>query len=231
MRLSRPAAGQARPKALRSVAMYKTQVKLQRWICFAALVTAVLIFIYALGLMTDLYMLRTLIKDPKKLDVSEVGSVKARIYYDMQGFNRELLTWSVALIALSVTLFISATQSRRRYYISNYITSGLNACAQVALAIWLHGRVSYWRNEYINNVNLQDLQAYLKRRWERPDSRTGLLNGKSPFTDSLFWFDVHYFLCALAIIAAALLIANAIWKTVLMRKESALLGDGEAVVR
>lgn len=209
--------------------MYRMQVKLQRLICFLALAAGVILFIYALGLMTDLFMLKSLISDENKLDISAVPTVKARIYYDMQDFNEELLMVAICAVVLSVLLFITNTQSRRKYYISNYIASGINVAAEIAIAIWVHIRISYWKAQYKNNVNFGDLEAYLKRRWERPDSRTKELTGKTPFTDSMFWFDVHYFICALAIAASVLLIANIVWKIVLMRRENKLLEGGKAV--
>ena len=51
---------------------------------------------------------------------------------------------------------------------------------------------------------------------------------KSAYTESTFWFDVHYLIFALVILVAVLLIANVCWKISLMKQEAALLaGDGQ----
>ena len=104
--------------------MYKKQMKLQRIICILALAACVVMFLYSLGLMTDLYsMLYKTIPDPE--DPSSAKVQGAFIYYDMQSFNSMLLKVSIGMILLSCALFITNTHSRRRYYIGNYISTGL----------------------------------------------------------------------------------------------------------
>ena len=49
------------------------------------------------------------------------------------------------------------------------------------------------------------------------------LSRRGTYTDSTFWFDIHYLVCALALAAAALLIVNYIWKKKMMREEQQLL--------
>ena len=49
------------------------------------------------------------------------------------------------------------------------------------------------------------------------------------YTDSTFWFDIHYAVFALSVIVAVLLVVNAVWKSRLMKEEKALLGtEGRA---
>ena len=49
------------------------------------------------------------------------------------------------------------------------------------------------------------------------------------YTESTFWFDIHYLVFALLLIVAALLVANAVWKTRLMKEEQQLLRGGKGV--
>ena len=194
--------------------MYKIQVKLQKVICMISLVSGACVFIYALGLMTDLYtMLYNMIPDPDELDKARVAG--ARIYYDMQPFNRYLLYCGIALILLSCLLFITQSSKRRKYYIGNYVASGLNIIAQTAAAIWIHGEVHKYKKIYLTTVDFAGLEKRL--------SRFGT------YTDSTFWFDIHYAVCALCLLAAALLIANLAWKILLMKEEKQLLRGGKAV--
>ena len=194
--------------------MYKKQMSLQRLICILSIVASAVVFLYSLGMMTDLFdMLYSMIPDPDDLDTSRVAG--ARIYYDMQGFNRSLLRMSIGLILLSCLLFITNTHTRRKYYIGNYTAVGLNAAANVAVAIWAHGQIAAYKTQYLTTVDFAGLERRL--------SRAGT------YTDSTFWFDVHYAVFALALIVAVLLVANAIWKKKLMQDERKLIEQGKAV--
>ena len=194
--------------------MYKRQVKLQKVICLLALFSGVIVFLYALGLMTDLYdMLYNMIPDPDDLDSARVAG--ARIYYDMQPFNKLLLYCGIMLILLAAALFITNTQLRRRYYVSNYVAVGLNVILECGAAVWISAEVMHFKRVYLTTVDFAQLERRL--------SRLGT------YTDSTFWFDVHWFVSILLVVSAALLILNVIWKVKLMKAERAILNDGKAV--
>ena len=195
--------------------MYKKQVTFQRTVCLFTLIAGVLFFIYSLGMMTDLFdMLYTMIPDPEDLDSAKVAG--ARIYYDMQPFNQMLLRCSIGMILLACLLFLTNTHIRRKYYIGNYVATGLNAVAFCTMAVWTHLQVTAFRATYLTTVDFEMLQKRLKSR--------------GTFTDSTFWFDIHYLVCAAALIAAILLIVNVIWKKRLMRDEQEVLqSSGKAV--
>lgn len=196
--------------------MYKKQVKLQRVICLFALIAAAVMFIYSLGMLTDLYdSLYPMMRNPDNLEETDVpGSI---IYYDMQGFNHQLLIASIALILLAACLFISNTSSRRKYYIGNYSATAVNVIAEIGVAVWAHLQVSAFRQQFITTVDFESLDMW-SQIWETPVMTA----------ESTFWFDIHYLACALLVIAAALLTMNVIWKRKLMKSEKALL-DGKAV--
>ena len=195
--------------------MYKKQVAFQKIVCFAALVAGALFFVYSLGILTDLFdTLYSMIPNPNNLDSAKVGG--ARIYYDMQPFNRTLLRASLGMIILSCALFLTNTHSRRKYYIGNLIATFINAAAEVIMAVWCHIQVSAFKTKYLTTVDFAELQKRLAR--------------KGTYTDSTFWFDIHYLVCALAVCAAVLLIVNYIWKKKMMREEQELLcSSGKAV--
>ena len=110
--------------------MYKKQVAFQKIVCFAALIAGALFFIYSLGIMTDLYdTLYSMIPNPNKLDSAKVSG--ARIYYDMQPFNRTLLRASIGMIVLACLLFITNTHSRRKYYTGNAAATFITAAAEL----------------------------------------------------------------------------------------------------
>ena len=194
--------------------MYKKQMTFQRVICFLCIAAGVLVFLYALGMMTDLYdMLYNMIPYPD--DPSSAKVEGAMIYYDMQGFNQDLLKAGIGVLLLAVLLMITGTHSRRKYYAANYTAVGLFTAACIAAAAWAHGQVAAYKLQYLTTVDFQSLERRL--------SRAGT------YTDSTFWFDIHIAVFAVALIAAALLVLNTIWKIRLMKQEKKLIEAGKAV--
>lgn len=196
--------------------MYKKQVSLQKILCFIAVGVSAAIFIYSLGIITDLYdTLYSTMRNPNDLlQTSVPGSF---VYYEMQGFNQSLLMYGIGMILLALLLFITNTHVRRRYYIGNYIASGLWAAAGIGGAVWAHGQIEYFKAKFLQ-VDFAALKEHSTIF-------------KSAYTESTFWFDVHYFIFALVILVAVLLIANVCWKISLMKQEAALLaGNSQKAV-
>lgn len=194
--------------------MYKKQVAFQRIVCFAALITGALVFIYALGVLTDLYDTLYIMVEPTKLDSPKVAG--ARIYYDMQPFNQLLLTSSICLILLACFLFLTNTHVRRKYYVGNAVATCLNAIAELGVAVWIHVQMQQFKQTYLTTVDFEALEKQLTMR-------------KREFTNSTFWFDIHYLVSALLILSAVLLIVNFVWKKKMMREEQSLLTSSAKV--
>ncbi len=194
--------------------MYKKQMKLQRIACFLSIAAGALVFLYVLGMMTDLYdMLYTMVPVPD--DPSSVKVAGAMIYYDMQGFNRAFLRVAIGLVLAACLLFVTNTHSRRKYYIGNYVAIGIDAVANVAAAIWAHGQIAAFKTQYLATVDFEQLARRLARA--------------GTYTESTFWFDAHLGVFAFALIAVILLVACAVWKQSLMKNERKLIEAGKAV--
>lgn len=195
--------------------MYKKQVTFQKIVCLITLVVGALFFVYSLGIMTDLFdTLYAMIPNPNNLDSEKVAG--ARIYYDMQPFNQAFLRASLGMILIACILFITNTHVRRKYYIGNAIATVINVAAEAFMAVWVHIQVSAFKAQYLSTVDFANLEKRLSRH--------------GTYTDSTFWFDIHYFVCTLAIVAAVLLIVNFIWKKKLMQGEQELLRSSGKVV-
>lgn len=194
--------------------MYKKQVKLQKVFCLMAIIASVLVFAYSLGLVTDLYdSLYTAMYNPNNPDDSAVTG--ARIFYDIQPFNNQLMLAGLGLIILSLGLFFTNTHVRRRYYIGNYVATAIWSVAAVAVTVWGHIQVEAFKHQFLTTVNFEELKAYAERT-------------KSYYTDSTFWFDVHYLVLGVLLLTVVILVANAVWKTSLMKQEAALLAGSTA---
>ena len=191
--------------------MYKKQMTAQKVLCFAAIFVSALVFLYSLGIMTALYdSLYSTMRNPNDLTQTSVpGSI---VYYNMQEFNRMFLVASIGLILLAVLLFITNTHSRRRYYIGNYFATAVYAVAGVALAVFAHTYIEIFKGQFLQ-VDFEALKEHAEM-W-------GTL-----YTESTFWFDAHYAVFCLLILVCVLLVANAIWKTSLMKQEAKLVQEG-----
>ncbi len=195
--------------------MYKKQLKLQKLICIAAIIACAIIFVYALGIMTDLYdAMYSTMMNPN--DLSETDVPGSRIYYYMQDFNQDLLKYSIVLILLGCLLFITQTHSRRKYYIGNYVAIGLYSAANIAMAIWAHTWIEAYKTFFLTQVDFEALRKHADM-W------------KTAYVDSTFWFDIHYAVFAISLIITGLLIANMIWKICLMKEEQKLIEAGKEV--
>ena len=194
--------------------MYKKQMQMQRIACFLSLICSAVVFLYALGYMTDIYdMLYTMVPVPD--DPTSVKVAGAMIYYDMQGFNQSLLKASIGLILASCLLFITNTHSRRKYYVGNYVAILINAVANVCVAKWANAQIAAFKAQYLSTVDFENLARRLARA--------------GTYTDSTFWFDVNNYIFIAALVVVGLLFISAIWKIIVMANESRLIKAGKAV--
>lgn len=191
--------------------MYKKQLTAQKILCLAAIIICAIFFLYTLGIMTDLYdSLYDTMRNPNNVYQTDVpGSI---VYYNMQEFNRYFLVCSIVQLLLGALLFITNTHSRRRYYIGNYAATGLFTVGAVANTLFAHHYIQIFRAQFLE-VDFAALQEHAEL-W-------GTL-----YTESTFWFDLHYAVFALLLIVSGLLVANAVWKSSLMKEEQQLIEEG-----
>ncbi|MCD7752038.1 MAG: hypothetical protein LUI10_09930 [Lachnospiraceae bacterium] len=192
--------------------MYKKQLTVQKFICLAAVIVSAAVFVYSLGLVTDLYdtLYSTMrnASDLTKTDVS--GSI---VYYNIQDFNRQFMYASIGLLLLSVLLMITNTHSRRRYYIGNYVAVGLYSVASLVLMVWAHIQIEMYKAEFLQ-VDFEALKEHAET-WG------------TAYTESTFFFDIHYLIFGLLLIVVILLVGNVIWKRSLMKAEQELITKGK----
>ena len=193
------------------VRMYKKQMKCQKAVCLLCMISSVIVFLYALGIMTDLYdSLYSTMMNPADLTQTTVpGSI---VYYNMQEFNSVFLKYSIGLILLACLLYITNTHIRRKYYIGNYVAAALFVIANVNIAIWAHQYIEVFKAQF-QNVDFEALKKHAEL-W------------KTTYTESTFWFDIHTAVFAVALIASAALVGVVFWKVSLMKEEQKLIEAG-----
>lgn len=193
--------------------MYQKHLKFQRIICLFCIIAAAVSFVYALGMITDiydaLYQAAKVEGDPSRDKVTG-----AQIYYQMQDFNKQFVNASVVLILLGCLLYITQTHNRRKYYITNYLAVGAYSGAMLWVSIWAHNQIEAFAEQYRTTVNLEELLEY-STKW------------KSLYLDNTDLLDFHRVVMAAGILAVVALVGNMIWKIVLVSKENALINAGK----
>ena len=196
--------------------MYRKQLTWQKILCFAAIAVSAVVFLYALGLMTDLYdSLYYTMMDPSNPDDTWVTG--SQIYYHMQPFNRQLLEYSIGMLLLACLLFITSTHKRRRYYAGNAVSTFAFAAAGVTLSVWCHQQIEMYKAEFLQ-INFEELEFFAEMM-------------DTPYIDSTFWFDAHWLVVGLLVVVSAALIANFLWKKHLMNAEKRLIEEGRGAVK
>lgn len=192
--------------------MYKKQLIVQKIICFAALAVSALVFLYSLGLMTDLYdsMYMSAMDPDEKVPGTE-------ICLNMQPFNKALLAYSIVMVLLSCLLFLTSTHSRRRYYVGNVVATVGFVVPSAALSLWSHLKLEAFKAEFLK-VDFELLKEY-SEMWD-----TLYIS-----SDNTFWFDAHYVVFGLVLLVCLLLLVNYGWKLSLMRAEKRLIEEGKKV--
>ena len=181
----------------------------QKIVCFAVLAAAALVFIYSLGLVTDLHYnnFAYYAEDPN-YPVFE----GAEIYQEIQPFNKALTTAGLFLILSALLIFIFGSHKRRRYYFGNYVAIGLNSALTIGVSVWGILNVIKYKKMYYE-IDFEALE-----RWQQ------LL--KKPYDISPFWFNAGFFVFGVAIAVAVLSLLNLVFKILVMRSERMLLEGG-----
>lgn len=180
------------------------------------LIASALVFVSALGLSTDLYdaLSKAVMYPGTEWEYSSVPG--ATVYYDMFGFNTAFTRVAIGLILVSLVLFLTNTHSRRKYYIGNYIATGLSAAAAIGVSVWCIPQIADYKSQFINNVDFEALKAFSKD-WGTLYIGPG----------DTFWFDICYFVFGFLLLSAVLLVVNCVLKVNVMKAEQAAIGSGK----
>lgn len=194
----------------------KLQMKLSKILSIFTTGVAVLAFIMALGLCTDIYN----IIEIKALGLSIVKQVNNYDIFDkIQPFNQTLVSLCITLIILSVLIFITRTNIRRRYYVSNYVAGGVVGIGFIAISIIAILGLIKWRN-YYNNIDFNKIDEIVQTY-----KQYSLFEETYQFKRSTLFIDLNIFSQVLVLITGLLVIGNLIWKTMLMKFETQLLNN------
>ena len=191
--------------------MYKKQMTLQRITSYLLLASAALVFVYSLGFMTDLYDSLYLISTYKEGSRNYVEG--ASIYLEIQPFNRQLTAAGIMLILSAASLFVFRSHDRRKYYVANYITIGINTLLNFLVSAWALINVFAYKAQFLT-INFERLFEVAKKY-------------RVNATDSTFWFDAAGFVFGFLALVTILNIVNLVIKIVVMSSERKLVKEGK----
>ena len=171
------------------------------------LVVAALSFVYALSFCGGtIYQYNSLYDQINK--VEEVEGAEA-LFLASQKYNDILIGLSVAFIVIVALNFVMASQSRRNYYVTNYVSIILTAVYAVVFAILLLVFVS---NTFSRFAAIDREVAEFEYSLVMDDFKYSVVN-----------FILGYLMAALMIVNAVILVLNLVWKIKLMKGEKQLL--------
>lgn len=183
----------------------KKQMKFQKIVCLVNLITAALAFFLALGLLTDLYNLTF------AFTVTGREVTGRELYMEMQPFNRLLVKRCIIMIVLAVFLFVTRTQLRRKYYISNYIAISASVLVNIVLSALSIASILECKQRFLTEVDFET--------WAALHEMMDFI----PYTESTLWLDLNVAILGLVIASSFLVVVSLIWKIILIKCENKLL--------
>ena len=185
--------------------MFKSQMKFQKILTLVLLLFAAVCFVFSIGITTDLYglFLSGAIYDFEGIE----------IFTDIQTYNHFAVVFSIVLICSCLLPYIFATNTRRLYYIDNYVSVGAQASFFVFYGVYIMINSIIYKTRFLTEV---DFESYKEA--------SEIFNFK--YSESTFFFDAGIVLAVVCFVMVALMIANVVWKVIIMRKEKELLSLG-----
>ena len=182
--------------------MFKPQMKFQKVLFIVLMILSGAVFVYSLGIMTDLYGL---------YQTQALGGVPgSQIFIDMQKYNHNMVLISIGLIIISCLPFIFASNTRRKYYIGNTVSTYIQAGAFVGAAVYLAINALKFRSQFVNTVDFEFYKTIA-------DAMNFM------YTDSTGYFLVGLLMAVLLLAGAGAAVYNLNWKTKLVKQEDAIL--------
>lgn len=185
--------------------MFKSQMKFQKILTVALLLFAAVCFVFSIGISTDVYGLY--------LSSAVIDFEGSNLFNEIQSYNHYAVIFSLILICSCLLPYIFATNTRRLYYVDNYVSIGAQFGFFIFYGIYILTNSITYKHRFLTEV---DFETY--------KSNAELF--KTKYSESTFFFDAGMVLSILCFVMAALIIANLVWKIIIMRKENELLTLG-----
>ena len=188
-------------------------MRFQKILMLVTLIVSALCVVYAVCFCTPIADMSALTHASTRYSNGS-DPINADWTYDAcQTVTKVLLWMGVVFVLLVAVLYITASNSRRNYYISNSVAVLGTAAYAIILAVLIVVLTAICHYDYYYNVwwNVYEYMA---------DGRSVV------YSDNVATWIVGYVLGAVVLVNAITLIYNYIWKIKLMKGEKALLAGG-----
>lgn len=197
----------------------KAQIKFQKILSLLTLLVGAVCFVFALcffsGNLSDLLKYKN--ENLQSTRVSFYEGADDFLYY-AQNFVSIFIVLAIILIVAAALLYITDTNKRRNYYVTNYVAIGI--VIAVATAIALTGIIAL-------SIALSEFFAIdwdeLNQIRERANVTANILPEVSQNTAA---FIFGYIVSAVSLATGVVWALNMVWKIKLMKGEKALLEGG-----
>lgn len=139
-----------------------------------------------------------------------------------QMFCDTMLVIGIVYLLCVVTLFITDTNKRRNYYITNYISTGLAAASALVAAVFGLVMVSMLLGKF-NGLDWENLTPIFEMM---STEGSELYVGAPMVHQNPTMFIIGYVILLLPLLDVAALVLNLVWKIKLMKGEKELLEKG-----
>lgn len=193
----------------------KTQIKFQKILSLVTLLIAVLTFVYALVFFSGNLSGDGLMFYLGKNEVDGYYTGADGFLLPAQTFVGVLVGLGIAFILVAAAQYVTATNSRRNYYVTNYVSSGLAILTGAVIALFGIIYLSILVSEFYA-IDWTELQELIE----------GLKASNNPYkevTDSPAMFIIGYVMFMIVLADAVAWALNLLWKIKLMRGEKELL--------
>lgn len=139
-----------------------------------------------------------------------------------QMFCDTMLVIGIVYLLCVVTLFITDTNKRRNYYITNYISTGLAAASALVASVFGLVMVSMLLGKF-NGLDWENLTPIFEMM---STEGSDLYVGAPMVHQNPTMFIIGYVILLLPLLDVAALVLNLVWKIKLMKGEKELLEKG-----
>ena len=193
-------------------------MRYQKILALVSLIISALCIVYALLFCTPIVEMSALTHAATAY-ANRPSPINGNDTYDLcQSVNYVLLILGVVFILIVAFVYITASNKRRNYYITNYISVIGIAAYAFAMGVLIIALTAACQNSFLTVV---DWEAYR----EFVDDQ--IVQIVQYGDDMTVWY-IGYALAVIVILSAAAWVLNLIWKIKLMKGEKALLQAGLA---
>lgn len=180
------------------------QMKFQNIVVKSVFLFAALSVFYTLIFASQLYIFES---DYVVIFLEDV-EIGSQLYRAVQPFNKLLFPLTIGYLFCGISLYVFMTQSRRNYYLSNYIVIGITTVCGIALSVYALINIFSYMSTYMT-IDISAINQYIDERYPALMKSTAF---PWSFIIGIIVFIGNIILCGL-------MTFNAFWKAKVMKQE------------